>query len=99
MLTHEAKQLVQQLKKDLKGKLKNIIQRLEKSIDEGEISSQMMMHLIQDILDYSRIRNGGFRKNISNFNVRNTINHVTSMFIGKALAKGLTLNVDFHNIR
>ena len=59
----------------------------------------MMAHLIQDILDYSSIKNGRFKKNSEKINVRETINQVVSMFMGKALAKGLTLSIEFHNIR
>jgi signal transduction histidine kinase len=53
-----------------------ILLELNDGLDIQESSSNLMSSMIQDLLDYSQIRAGKFRKNISSFNIRDTVNQV-----------------------
>ena len=58
----------------------------------------MMTSMIQDLLDYAQIKSGKFRKNITTFNIRHTIEKVVSIQRLKADSKGLTMPIVFENI-
>ena len=50
-----------------------IIVELNEGLDVQESSSNLMSSIIQDLLDYSYIKAGKFRKNISTFNIRDAV--------------------------
>jgi signal transduction histidine kinase len=54
--------------------------------------------MIQDLLDYAQIKAGKFRKIISRFNIRETINRVMDMQRAKAEEQGLTFTSKFINV-
>ena len=37
---------------------------------------KILNFLVNDILDFAQLRNGKFRKNISNFNIKDSINEI-----------------------
>ena len=100
------------LKKELYSKLRAIKvkdQQIQKAIDEildqlengqniQEASSELMSSMIQDFLDYSQIKAGKFRKNITRFNIRKSIEKVVSIQKLKADSKGLSMPIVFENI-
>ena len=50
-----------------------IILELNEGLEVQESSSNLMSSIIQDLLDYSQIKAGKFRKNISTFNIRDAV--------------------------
>ena len=57
-----------------------------------------MNFIIQDLLDYSQIKAGKFRKNFKVINIRDTIQKVMEMQKQKALDKNLDFTVEFIRI-
>ena len=51
----------------------------------------MMTYLVQDILDMAQINSNKFRKNITKFKVKNTIQKAMAMHQYKADANGIQL--------
>lgn len=58
----------------------------------------MMSFIIQDMLDFSQIKNDKFRHNFREFNVRDSIEKVMSILRQKAKDKGIEFNAHFENI-
>jgi signal transduction histidine kinase len=58
----------------------------------------MMSFMIQDLLDYSQIKSGKFRKNINKFNIRDSIEEVMSIQRSKADEQGINFLSTFSNI-
>ena len=50
-----------------------ILVELKEGHDIQESSANLMSSMIQDLLDYSQIKAGKFRKNIKEFNIRDTV--------------------------
>jgi two-component system sensor histidine kinase/response regulator len=71
-------------------------------LDEGnEIQNSsigLMSFMIQDLLDFSQIKSGKFRKNISRFNVRDSIKKIMDMQRSKADEQGIDFFCSFPNI-
>ena len=61
-------------------------------------SGKIMTFIIQDLLDYSQIKVGNFRKNISEFNIKEAIDDVMSIQKDQAKAKNVDLTVNYVNI-
>lgn len=57
-----------------------------------------MSTMIQDFLDYAQIKAGKFRKNITTFNIRDSIEKVVSIQRHKADSKGVEMLIEFENI-
>lgn len=58
----------------------------------------MMSSMIQDLLDFSQIKAGKFRKNITRFNIRESIEKVMDMQRAKTEEQGLDFFSNFTNI-
>ena len=54
--------------------------------------------MIQDLLDYSQINQGKFRKNMTNFNIIDTLKEVISIQHMKADSQGIKLEIELDNI-
>ena len=57
-----------------------------------------MVFLIQDILDFTQINSGKFRKNIKEFDILEAIEEVMSMQRSIADTKGIKFYVTYQNI-
>ena len=57
-----------------------------------------MTFIVQDLLDYAQIKAGKFRKNITSFNIRESIEKVMCIQRMKAEEKNIDFNVQFINI-
>tara|TARA_B110000285_G_scaffold75791_1_gene87267 strand:+ start:66 stop:263 length:198 start_codon:yes stop_codon:yes gene_type:complete len=57
-----------------------------------------MTFIVQDLLDYAQIKAGKFRKNITSFNIKESIEKVMCIQRMKAEEKNLDFNVQFINI-
>jgi two-component system, sensor histidine kinase and response regulator len=57
-----------------------------------------MSSMIQDLLDFSQIKSGKFRKNISRFNIRDSIKKVMDMQRSKADEQAIDFFCSFPNI-
>ena len=83
-------------------KAKNAIDEILDELDTGsniqQSSAELMSAMIQDFLDYAQIKSGNFRKNITTFNIRESIEKVTSIQKLKADSRGLSISIEFENI-
>jgi len=59
-----------------KRKLEPIIQKLVDGLNVQESSSNLMIFIIQDLLDYAQLKAGKFRKNLSQFDVRDAVEQI-----------------------
>lgn len=78
-----------------KQQLLSIIADLEKGHCIQDNCSSIMQFLVQDLLDYSQIKEGKFRKNYGLFNVAEAIEEVMSIQRDKALDKGIEFRAEF----
>lgn len=53
-----------------------MIEKLEEGLKVQEASANFMLYIVQDLLDYAQIKSGKFRRNISQFNVREAVDKV-----------------------
>ena len=53
----------------------------------------MMEFLVQDLLDYSQIKAGKFRKNLKHFDIKNTVTETFGILKTKADAKNISLEL------
>lgn len=58
----------------------------------------MMIFLVQDLLDYAQIKAGKFRKNITQFNIKNMVEEVMCIQRNQANQKQLKFEAYFENI-
>ena len=57
-----------------------------------------MEFLIQDLLDYAQIKAGKFRKNVKQFNIRDSIEKIMCIQRQKAIENGIKFSVEYENI-
>ena len=57
-----------------------------------------MEYLIQDLLDYSQIKAGKFRKSLKYFDIKNTVIEAMGILKTKADAKNISLECQFENL-
>ena len=60
----------------IKNQLETIISKLEDGLFVQESSSNLMIFIIQDLLDYAQLKAGKFRKNLSQFDVRDAVEQI-----------------------
>lgn len=56
-----------------------------------------MTFIVQDLLDYAQIKAGKFRKNISTFDIRESVEKVMCIQRTKAEEKGLEFYAQYEN--
>ena len=100
------------LKKHLYSKLKSIrvenphtqqlideiVEELEQGLEIQESSQELMSSMIKDLLDYAQIRAGKFRKNITTFDIRKSIEKVMAISRLNVKNKGLDFEVEYLNL-
>ena len=59
-----------------------------------ERAGKNLLSIINDILDYSKIENGGMKLNITNYKLSSLLNDSVNMVIFRAKDKGLTMSVE-----
>ena len=69
-----------------------VSQEQREYIHEAKSSSETLLHLINDILDLSKIESGKFTLEILNFKLRTAIEDATSLFVPTAYEKHLELH-------
>jgi signal transduction histidine kinase/ActR/RegA family two-component response regulator len=57
-------------------------------------SAEGLLDIINDILDFSKIESGKMELDIHEFELKNEINNINSMFIAKAKEKNINLQID-----
>ena len=62
--------------KKLKKKLKRLQSEQLESINIQMSSSKILNFLVNDILDFSQLRSGKFRKDNSNFNIQEAVEEI-----------------------
>ncbi|MDR3585537.1 MAG: response regulator [Desulfosporosinus sp.] len=67
-------------------------QEQQEYIREAKASSDTLLHLIDDILDLSKIESGKLTFEIINFKLRTAVEDATSLFVPTAYEKNLELN-------
>ena len=75
-----------------------ILKELNEGLEVEESSANLMGFMIQDILDYSQIKAGKFRKNIKAFNIRDTVKQVMKIQQKKAQDQGNEFLATFEGI-
>ena len=53
-----------------------MFKELKEGIKVQDSSANLMAFIVQDFLDYAQIKNGKFRVNTSEFNIRDTVEKV-----------------------
>lgn len=76
----------------------SILEQLDEGRKTQQNSAEFMKFIIQDLLDYSQIKAGKFRKNFTMFNIRDTIEKVMNMQSQKAKDKNIKFGVKFKGI-
>jgi len=77
------------LKTDLNDKQRDYLKK-------SEISSKALLHVINDILDYSKIEAGKLTLENTKFNLNDVLNNIKDLFEYQANKKGISLNIDMH---
>jgi signal transduction histidine kinase len=72
--------------------------QLEESNRTAESSSEFMIIMIQDFLDYAQLKQNKFRVNITRFNIREVVQRVLRIQMATAQAKKIRLHAEFTNI-
>ena len=75
-----------------------ILLELNDGLDIQDSSANLMSYMIQDLLDFSQIKNGKFRKNIKAFNIRDAVYDVMKVQRIKAQEKGIQFTANFEGI-
>jgi signal transduction histidine kinase len=57
---------------------------LKESFKVQESSTNLLKHLIQDLLDYAQIRAGKFRKVLKKFDIKEAVDEIVHMQMKKA---------------
>ena len=63
-----------------------------------ETSAKFMNFLVKDFLDYAQIKANGFRKHLTDFNIRRAVEDVMTIQRQKALDGGILFTASFTNI-
>lgn len=57
----------------MKSLISKNVQSLQDGVSTQDLAVKMLMFLLQDLLDYSQIKAGKFRKNITRFNLHKAV--------------------------
>jgi len=79
-------------------KLNTTLSELQNGMVVQESSANVMAFLVQDLLDYAQIKAGKFRKNISKFDIRKSVETVMCIQRQKALDNNIDFYPTFKNI-
>lgn len=60
-------------------------------------SSKILCFLVNDILDFSQLRSGKFRKDIANFNIKEAVEEIVQIQREKAEFCGINLSFTLEN--
>ena len=71
---------------------------LRESTKIQDASGNLMLFLVQDLLDFAQIKSGKFRKNVSSFDITETVQHVMEIQMSKARERGIVLRADFTEV-
>ena len=74
------------------------MEKLQKGQKYLGASAKIMENLIQDLLDYSQIKAGKFRKNLKYFDIKETVKETFGILKTKADAKNIRLEHMFENL-
>jgi signal transduction histidine kinase len=69
-------------------------EKMKKFISMGENSSILLLSLIEDILDLSKMEAGTFKINMISFNVEKMVNEVYDIFYFQCMLKKMQLNLE-----
>ena len=78
----------------LDQRISNKCNRMQRFIKMGTNSSVLLLSLVEDILDLSKIEGGTFKINMVRFKPTELIDEVNDIFIYQCEQKGLKLNID-----
>jgi len=60
-------------------------------------STKVLRFLVNDILDFAQIRAGKFRKDISQFDIKEALEEIKLILLFKAEQSGIDIEMDFIN--
>lgn len=70
---------------------------MDENIKIQNCSSKLLNYLVNDILDFSQMKSGKFRKNNINFDITDTIQEILTIEGPKAEILGINIKVDLYN--
>jgi two-component system, sensor histidine kinase len=79
--------------KNLVTKFDEIRNRINKFIKIGNISSKLLIHLVEDILDLGKFESGTFTLNASEFAVSDIVNDINYIFENQFRERGLIFQI------
>ena len=83
----------------LLDKISEISKSLHSGLKIQQSSANIMTFIVQDLLDYAQIKAGKFRKNITSFNIKDSIEKVMCIQRRKAEEKNLDFRIEYINFR
>lgn len=83
--------------KPLKKRLKRLQKEQLESTKMQMSSSKILNFLVNDILDFSQLKSGKFRKDNSNFNIKEAVEEIVQIQKEKAEFCGINLFYDLEN--
>ena len=78
--------------------MKQINIKLKSGLKVQQSSANIMSFIVQDLLDYAQIKSGKFRKNISTFNIKQSIEKIMCIQRKSAEQKGIKFEAVYINI-
>ena len=89
---------IQQKLRELPGaydKVSTSFQKIDKFIKIGEVSSKLLLVLVEDILDSAKVSEGKFKTNIDTFNIGEIVKEIEYIFEFQCVQKNLKFIVDW----
>jgi signal transduction histidine kinase len=86
-------------KQAIKKELSLIYKQYSESVDIQSTSTRLLNFLVNDMLDFASVQSGKFRKECSNFNIKESIMEIMLILQFKADQFGITVNLDLKNFR
>ncbi len=68
--------------------------RQNKYVDTISESGDMLLHILNDVLDYSKIEAGKMELSFTPFDLRSLLSGIRTLFLSQAQAKGLNLKIE-----
>lgn len=99
-LAEELEKITRELKNnnvlETKKKLKKLQKKYQLSINIQQASTKLLNFFVNDMLVLSQIKEGKFRKECSNFDIREAVEEIMSIQKQKADTKFIAFTCEFH---
>lgn len=86
-------------KQAIKKELQLIYKQYSESVSIQSTSTRLLNFLVNDMLDFASVQSGKFRKECSNFDIKDSIMEIMLILQFKADQFGININLDMSNFR